>query len=145
MSYCRWSSMDFKCDLYVYEHVGGFWQAHVATRRRKGSPPVSSIEVMNALREGMEKADGRGNYNWKSDEAREKHRRLNTAYQDWLDCGDDDDAWDILPEPSTGSDFVTVTPGEMAEKLKALRAEGFMIPDLAIEELEEEQAEEDSG
>lgn len=30
MSYCRWSSMNFKCDLYCYEHVDGTWTTHVA-------------------------------------------------------------------------------------------------------------------
>lgn len=25
MSYCRWSTDDFKCDLYIYEDVAGGW------------------------------------------------------------------------------------------------------------------------
>lgn len=33
MSYCRWSSMDFKCDLYCYEHVDGSWTTHVASNK----------------------------------------------------------------------------------------------------------------
>ena len=33
MSYCRWSSMDFKCDLYVYESSDGI-VIHVAGSRR---------------------------------------------------------------------------------------------------------------
>lgn len=33
MSYCRWSSMDFKCDLYCYEHVDGTWTTHVASNK----------------------------------------------------------------------------------------------------------------
>lgn len=32
MSYCRWSSMDFKCDLYCYESDFGY-ETHVATNR----------------------------------------------------------------------------------------------------------------
>ena len=34
MSYCRWSSDSFRCDLYCYEDVHGGWTTHVAGRRR---------------------------------------------------------------------------------------------------------------
>ena len=34
MSYCRFSSMDFQCDLYVYDHYQGGTVIHVAKRRR---------------------------------------------------------------------------------------------------------------
>lgn len=36
MSYCRWSSDNWKSDVYVYEGDG--WVIHVAGRRRKRSP-----------------------------------------------------------------------------------------------------------
>jgi hypothetical protein len=39
MSYCRWSSMGFQCDLYCYEDVDGGWTTHVAGLRRIGIPP----------------------------------------------------------------------------------------------------------
>ncbi|MGL5012953.1 MAG: hypothetical protein ACRC6V_01515 [Bacteroidales bacterium] len=38
MSYCRWSSMDFKCDLYVYEAEGGI-AIRVASNRVVGDVP----------------------------------------------------------------------------------------------------------
>lgn len=34
MSYCRWSSDDFRCDLYCYEDVGGGWTTCVARSKR---------------------------------------------------------------------------------------------------------------
>lgn len=34
MSYCRFSSMNWMCDVYVYEDCGGGWVTHVAGRRR---------------------------------------------------------------------------------------------------------------
>jgi len=34
MSYCRWSTDNFRCDLYCYEDVSGGWTTHVAGRRR---------------------------------------------------------------------------------------------------------------
>jgi len=30
MSYCRWSSDNWKSDVYCYEHVDGGWTTHVA-------------------------------------------------------------------------------------------------------------------
>lgn len=34
MSYCRWSSDDFQCDVYVYEDVYGVFTTHVAGNRK---------------------------------------------------------------------------------------------------------------
>ena len=33
MSYCRWSSDNWMCDLYCYKNVSGFWTTHVASSR----------------------------------------------------------------------------------------------------------------
>src|SRR6185369_2318044 len=33
MSYCRWSSDDWRCDLYCYESEDGGWTTHVAGRK----------------------------------------------------------------------------------------------------------------
>lgn len=33
MAYCRWSSMNFACDLYLYASVDGGYQLHVAANR----------------------------------------------------------------------------------------------------------------
>jgi hypothetical protein len=38
MSYCRWSSLNWMCDLYCYEDVSGGWTTHVATSRRVREP-----------------------------------------------------------------------------------------------------------
>jgi hypothetical protein len=41
MSYCRWSSDNFLCDLYCYADVSGGWTTNVATRRYVGDiPPI---------------------------------------------------------------------------------------------------------
>jgi hypothetical protein len=39
MSYCRWSSDAFRCDLYVYESCGGGFRVHVAASRIVGEAP----------------------------------------------------------------------------------------------------------
>ena len=38
MSYCRFSSMNWACDVYVYENCGGRWTTHVAGNRRMFQP-----------------------------------------------------------------------------------------------------------
>lgn len=44
MAYCRWSTDDFQCDLYVYEDCAGGWTIHIAGRRtvysEKLPPPI---------------------------------------------------------------------------------------------------------
>lgn len=38
MSYCRWSSDDWKCDLYCYHSICGNFITHVAGRKHVGVP-----------------------------------------------------------------------------------------------------------
>lgn len=40
MSYCRWSTDDFQCDLYVYESCYGGYSVNVAGRRRVYHDPL---------------------------------------------------------------------------------------------------------
>src|SRR5262245_39486685 len=40
VSYCRWSSMNWRCDLYCYEDVDGGYTIHVAGNRVDGDIPV---------------------------------------------------------------------------------------------------------
>ena len=44
MSYCRWSSMNSMCDVYVYEDDAGGWTTHVAAKRRI-LPPIPSLPL----------------------------------------------------------------------------------------------------
>ncbi len=55
MSLCRWSSMAWRCDLYVYEAAEG-WAVHVASNRRVG--PIPNID-WDALMAGNLDAFGR--------------------------------------------------------------------------------------
>ena len=50
MSYCRWSSDDWKCDIYAYANVGGGYTIHVAGRRLI-TPLPSSKGVENNPKE----------------------------------------------------------------------------------------------
>lgn len=39
MSYCRWNSDNFMCDVYVYADCYGGWTTHVAAKKRI-IPPI---------------------------------------------------------------------------------------------------------
>ena len=40
MSYCRFSSDGFRCDLYLYEDTGGGWTLHIAGARVPEDAPT---------------------------------------------------------------------------------------------------------
>lgn len=44
MSYCRWSSDNWKCHLYCYEDVSGGWTTHIAGRKRIGTIPDDRMD-----------------------------------------------------------------------------------------------------
>ncbi len=46
MSYCRWSSDNFKCDLYCYEYVYGGYVTHVAGRRLINHTPLEERDIL---------------------------------------------------------------------------------------------------
>lgn len=55
MSFCRWSSMNFGCDLYCYEAEQGY-VTHVANQRIIGDvPKVDSYLFLNYTQENVEK------------------------------------------------------------------------------------------
>lgn len=109
MSYCRWSSNDFRCDVYVYEDCAGGWTTHVAgnrVRRDANDRPI--------------------HFDW--------HQPHVTG---------DYDAWaaenlSAIGLPHDGETFNDPTPGECADRLEALRALGYNVPQYAIDELREE-------
>lgn len=48
MSVCRWSSDDFRCDLYIYSGEAGY-ACHVATMRHDWEPPEGGDRALLAL------------------------------------------------------------------------------------------------
>ena len=110
MAYCRWSD----CDVYVYEDVGGGWTTHVAGRRNvAGKPPeidFSSEETALAT-----------------------YRAFNEWHRTNID-------YENINLPNAEKSFHDDSPGECADRLAALKAEGFDVPQDAIDALREEQA-----
>lgn len=111
MAYCRWSSDDYQCDVYVYQSDRG-WVTHVAGRR-----PVFKAPLPPAVEIGAE--------GWYK-RYRIVSEMLGRATMVEIE-GDHD-----------GETFTDDTPGECADTLERLRAAGYNVPQYAIDELREE-------
>lgn len=114
MSYCRWSSDDFQCDVYCYESERGI-EIHVAATRpfldRELPPPVPfSIERFDEwmARDGVVRE-------WL---ARAEHKPIGL--------------------PHDGCSFCEADPGAAADLLQALRGMGYNVPPHVIDALREE-------
>lgn len=119
MSYCRWSSDQFQCDVYVYEDCSGGWTTHVAGRRSKWKSPKFPW-----------RAHGKWYWSvvWRWYSVR---NRLWSRFRTLHDIGLKYD----------GDSFNHDTPSECAEHLIHLRVTGYNVPQYAIESLFEEQVE----
>lgn len=140
MSYCRWSSDFFQCDVYVYEDVAGGWTTHVAGRRLKHAPPPELRAMPNRT--------------WKD------HLSVMQAEEAWrnsLPCDEiacitlrpdgteapgvyrmpkDSEYIDLATiGPEAGQSFSDPTPLACATRLRALKATGFNVPQYAIDAL----------
>lgn len=114
MSYCRWSSMDYLCDVYCYEHVDGYFAVHVAENR-----PVYKTELPPQVDYAK---DPEG---W----MKRHHEVMNM-----LDEADREP----IGLPYDGQDHQFSTSEEAAYFLEELRSVGYNVPDTAITALHEE-------
>ena len=147
MSYCRWSSMNWRCDVYVYEDCSGGWTTHIAGRRR-AIPPVPDI-MFGRLSMWLNRWSG-----CYLDRKRRvivyPHRWRGVAYKAW--------SWfsafwhnrvhmaslHLIPMrdiglPHDGKTFNDPSPTECADRLEKLRAVGYIVPQEAIDALRSEQ------
>lgn len=119
MSYCRWSTDDFQCDLYIYQDTSGGYTTHVAGNRivlPEDLPPQVDLTPETA------------------DAWFERHRKV----MDMLD--------NIEREPIdllyAGESFNDPDIETLIGRLLHLKALGYRFPDSVIEELREEWQEE---
>jgi hypothetical protein len=116
MSYSRFSSNDFQCDVYCYESAEGF-MVHVAGNRvvfdEELPAPVSLEDVEEFVRRDQRVL-----------------AMVATAGREPIGL------------PHDGETFVLDTPGACADKLVELAALGYVVPQTAIDALREEAAEE---
>lgn len=121
MSYCRFSSDNFKSDLYVYENVAGCWTVHVAASRHIGDSDCPSI----TLPDDPDDKD-------QLDAAMNSYK----AQREWLKSAK------LVPIdlPHAGETFHEPTPGACADRIEKLVALGYHVPTGVVEALREEEA-----
>lgn len=116
MSYCRWSSNDFDCDLYIYESCDDEWVIHVAGRR-----PLIDRSTLPPKVHPSEDVEGRF----------ARHR----AVMDLLEADHD---WENIALPYVGETLRLETAAECADKVEELIALGYHVPDGVVEALRED-------
>jgi len=142
MSYCRWSSMNMMCDVYVYENVSGGWTTHVAGNRLMFQPiPSLPLGVFNF----------RGKWDKKKRRVTYPNRRIAFfahIYFKVFSWSQSLHSWSIglIPRRNIGlqhdgKTFNSDTAGDCADLLESLRKEGYRVPQYAIDRLREEEAE----
>lgn len=120
MSYCRWSSDNFACDLYCYESADGF-VTHVAGNRIIGDIPKISLFP----------TDGEDTKAWAAkftEEMKAQHAFLDTCEREPIGL------------PFDGQTFTDPTLAEFRARLIGLREAGYHFPDYVIEAVDEEIA-----
>lgn len=117
MAFCRWSSMNWRCDLYCYEDVAGGFTTHVAGNRVVGDIPEEPD--LSLLRTAS--TDWLG-----------KHR----AVMEFLATAERTP----ITLPHAGETFNDYTLAAFKERLLYLRGLGYLFPDDVLSEIDEEIA-----
>lgn len=118
MSYCRWSTDDFRSDLYVYHDCGGQWVVHVAAKR------VAFAETLppKLMKDSSEAG-------WSQDYVRRTLAVLEIVQRsERVPIGLSRD----------GKSGYFDSPGEAADLVESLAEEGYIVPDGVVEEIREE-------
>ncbi|MDO9099677.1 MAG: hypothetical protein Q7V53_02885 [Caldisericota bacterium] len=121
MTYCRFSSSDHNCDVYVYESKGG-WVTHVGRARH-----VSDAGPIPPTPPGWHNLEPSAMLAFIRDQER------------WLEGA----KLQPIGLPEDGEAHIDSSPGECANRLHALREMGYLVPQFAIDNLRGEQAEMD--
>lgn len=120
MAYCRWSSDNWKSDVYVYEGVDNKWHCHVAGSRRLNLDTLPPDPLLSIS----------GNDNAQFLDAYNNHRTILQSLP-----------FEEIKLPHAGSLHSFRKPQYCALFLEDLKELGYHIPDGVIEELMEEQTE----
>jgi hypothetical protein len=118
MSYCRWSSNNWNCDVYCYEHVDNCYATHIAGRKREGIENITKLPPIDI-----------GNFDaWHI--AKEKQNSELENYP-LVEIG----------LPYDGESFYDPTLEDMRERLIELKNLGYAVPDFVFNEIEDELTE----
>lgn len=120
MAYCRFSTDDHQCDLYVYESTSDEWVIHVARNRPVFTtplpPPVDPSDIEASL-------------------------ARHVAVSEMLA----DAEFQPIGLPLDGESYYEASPGDAADRLTQLAEAGYRFPQGIIAELREEQADLDAS
>lgn len=122
MSYCRWSSDDFQCDLYCYEHCDGGYMTHVAGNRLVLTTPLPKPQPFTP--ENMKA--------WYR-----RHKRVERMLKKCKRVP--------IGGPHDGKSFWDETPQALLDRMLYLKQCGYRVPDYAINTIREEIADDDRG
>ncbi len=114
MSYCRWSSDNFKCDLYCYEDVSGGFTTCIAGNRIKGNIPILPKLTSETVKDGSYLTA-----------YKEQMAFLETAEREKIDL------------PHANETFNDPDLESFLERLIHLREIGYNFPDYVIESVKE--------
>ena len=115
MSFFRWSSMDWQCDLYCYESEQGYYVTHIANNRIVGSVPKVDYSLFS---DNTQEATGRFFEQYKA-----QMDFLSTAERKPIDLKYD------------GQTFYD-SKETFLIRLAMLREEGYNFPEITEEDLE---------
>ncbi len=140
MSYCRWSSMNWRCDVYVYEHCAGGWTTHVAGRRRI-FPPIPDLPLHRFPRLGGDYSRELRRVVYPSRWHAAAAHVLFGAWAWWHRLS----MWTVriiplrpIGLPFDGETFSDDTAADCADRLEWLRGLGYIVPQYAIDALRSE-------
>jgi hypothetical protein len=127
MSYCRFSSDDFRCDVYAYEHCYGGFMVHVAGNKTIGyvprvwHPPRAWITERAESGWRMWRYKAASHLSWAT-------YRLQMLYLERAPRRD-------LGLAHDGESFCEPDAGACADRLLSLRDAGYRVPQYAIDAL----------
>lgn len=112
MSYCRFSSMNHGCDVYVYADAAGGYTCHVAANKRVSDKPCPEIPRLGTVPV------------WQIAAAHD-------AQLAWCDDAQ------VVPIGLShdGASFRNLTRDEMVGALAMLKAEGYRMPDGLVDDI----------
>lgn len=128
MSYCRWSTNDFQCDIYCYEYVYGGYTTHVAGNRvifPEPLPPAIPWPEPGAPKDVIEK--------WSVE-----YSARQTAVMETIRKAERTP----IELPYVGETFNDPDLESFLARLLELKRVGYIFPDDVIETVREELAEE---
>lgn len=119
MADCRFSSMAWKCELYVYESPDGV-QIHVSDGRLKDG-------ILPHPDHGGYPMDG-------ADQEKSDWLRKGRENMEALDALDVENCYDPIVTPSAGKSFTGLSLPQAAIILLELKEEGIIFPDYVLED-----------